>query len=118
MKVVGPSLVSPWMERINAAKTIRDYELILLDMASYRVLDPACGSGNFLYVAYREMRRLEHEVKRRVDERRRGAKADQSSFSYVTTDNFLGIDINPFAIEVAKVTLMMGKKLALSLIHI
>ena len=112
MKVVGPSLVGPWMERINAAKTIRDYELILLDMASYRVLDPACGSGNFLYVAYREMRRLEHEVKRRVDERRRGAKADQSSFSYVTTDNFLGIDINPFAIEVAKVTLMMGKKLA------
>ena len=45
-------------------------------MASYRVLDPACGSGNILYVAYREMRRLEVEVKNRILMRRK-AKKDQ-----------------------------------------
>lgn len=113
MRVVGPSIVDPWRARIEAAGTIGDLERILFDMAAFRVLDPACGSGNFLYVAYREMRRLEDEVLRRIDRRRKSeARKDQTAFSYVTTDNFLGMDINPFAIEVAKVTLMLGKKLA------
>ena len=55
MRVVVPCIVRPWMERIGAARKINDLELILLDTTNYRVLDPACGSGNFLYVAYREM---------------------------------------------------------------
>jgi hypothetical protein len=113
MRVVGPCIVHPWQARIDAAKTINDYERLLLDMASYRVLDPACGSGNFLYVAYREMRRLEAEVKRRIEDRRKSSGlADQAALSYVTTDHFLGLDNNRFAVEVAKVTLMMAKKLA------
>lgn len=111
-KVVFPTIVQPWMERIEAAKVINDYERILLDMANYRVLDPACGSGNFLYVAYREMRRLEAEVKRRLVERTRGGQRAQDALSYVTPDHFLGLDSNPFAVEVAKVTMMMAKKLA------
>jgi hypothetical protein len=113
MKVIGPCIVQPWLNRIDAAKNINELERLLLDMASYRVLDPACGSGNFLYVAYREMRRLEAEVKRRIDERRKSTNlADQAALSYVTTDHFLGLDNNRFAVEVAKVTLMMAKKLA------
>lgn len=117
MKVVGPCIVRPWIDRIEAAKKINDYEQILLDMASYRVLDPACGSGNFLYVAYREMRRLEAETKRRLVERTRGGQRAQDAFSYVTTDHFLGLDNNPYAVEVAKVTLMMAKKLAADELH-
>ena len=112
MRVIVPCIVRPWMERIDAAKRINDLERILLDMANFRVLDPACGSGNFLYVAYREMRRLEAEVKRRIDERRKGGLAAQGALSYVTTDHFLGLDNNLYAVEVAKVTLMMAKKLA------
>jgi restriction-modification enzyme MmeI-like protein len=78
----------------------------------YRVLDPACGSGNFLYVAYREMRRLEHDVHTLIAERRRSGVSEQRSFNYVTPDHFYGIDVNPFAVEMAKVTMMLGKKLA------
>src|SRR5664279_206106 len=82
-------------------------------MYAFRVLDPACGSGNFLYVAYREMRRLEHEALTMIAERRRSADiAAQAAFAYVTPDHFYGIDINPFAVEVAKVTMMLAKKLA------
>ncbi|OKH80883.1 DNA methyltransferase [Mycobacterium sp. ST-F2] len=110
-RVVIPCIVDPWMERIEAAKTIGDLEQIQLAMASYRVLDPACGSGNFLYVAYREMRRLEVEVKNRIAARRR-TKSGQATISYVTPDHFMGIDTNAFAVEVAKVTMMMAKKLA------
>ena len=110
-RVVIPCIVEPWLDQIEAAKTISDLEQIQLAMANFRVLDPACGSGNFLYVAYREMRRLEVEVKNRISDRRRANK-DQSTISYVTPDHFMGIDNNLFAVEVAKVTMMMAKKLA------
>jgi hypothetical protein len=110
-KVVIPCIVDPWTERIETARTIGELERIWLDMASYRVLDPACGSGNFLYVAYREMRRLEAKVKARIAQRRR-ARGGQITISYVTPDHFLGLDNNQFAVEVAKVTMMMAKKLS------
>ncbi|MBA3842884.1 MAG: class I SAM-dependent DNA methyltransferase [Actinobacteria bacterium] len=111
IKVVMPTIVRPWRERIQAARTQADLQKILGDMLSYRVLDPACGSGNFLYVAYREMRRLEHETSTLLAER---TKRDsiQQTLGYVTPDHFYGIDRNPFAVEVAKVTMMMAKKLA------
>jgi hypothetical protein len=113
MRVVGPCIVDPWRQRIDAAKTISDYEQLLLQMLSFRVLDPACGSGNFLYVAYREMRRLEADILERIDERRTSKdKAAQRSLAYVTPDHFYGMDVNSFAVEVAKVTMMLAKKLS------
>jgi type II restriction/modification system DNA methylase subunit YeeA len=58
MKVVRPTIVRPWMERIDAAKTLKDLNALRDELLRFRVLDPACGCGNFLYIAYREMRRL------------------------------------------------------------
>lgn len=110
-RVVGPCIVDPWMARIEAATTIAELEKVRYDLGQFRVLDPACGSGNFLYVAYREMRRLEAEVMNRIQARQR-AKQKQVTISYVTTDHFLGMDNNAFAVEVAKVTMMMAKKLS------
>jgi hypothetical protein len=110
-RVVHPCIVEPWTERIEAAKTIAELEQVRFSMGNFRVLDPACGSGNFLYVAYREMRRLEAEVKNRIQARQK-SKKQQVAISYVTPDHFLGIDNNPFAVEVAKVTMMMAKKLS------
>ena len=112
-KIILPTIVTPWQDRIQAASTIGELEQILLDMSTYRVFDPACGSGNFLYVAYREMRRLEAEVILLIRDRRRSTDlAAQGALSLVTPDHFLGMDINPFAVEVAKVTMMLAKKLA------
>ncbi|BDY26614.1 DNA methyltransferase [Mycolicibacterium mageritense] len=112
-RVVGPCIVDPWMERIEAATTIAELEKVRYDLGQFRVLDPACGSGNFLYVAYREMRRLEAEVLNRIEARQRSkVKQKQVTISYITPDHFLGIDNNAFAVEVAKVTMMMAKKLS------
>jgi hypothetical protein len=117
-QVVLPTIVNPWRERIDKAVTrgsggIAALEKILLDLMSFRVLDPACGSGNFLYVAYREMRRLEAEVHALIADKRRNTNtAAQASLNYVTTDHFFGIDINGFAVEMAKITMMLAKKLA------
>ncbi|MFI2473893.1 DNA methyltransferase [Nocardia xishanensis] len=110
--VVNPCIVEPWTERIEGAKSIAELERIRFDMGSFRVLDPACGSGNFLYVAYREMRRLEAEVLKRIDARRKSIDKAQVAITYVTPDHFLGLDNNRFAVEVAKVTMMMAKKLS------
>ena len=112
-RVVGPTIVEPWRRRLDAAGSIDDLERLLGDMFAFRVLDPACGSGNFLYVAYREMRRLEHEAIDLVGSRRRSRdKAAQQRIAYVTPDHFFGMDINPFAVEIAKVTVLLAKKLA------
>ncbi len=111
--IVGPCIVAPWRARIEQASTVAQLESLLMEMYSFRVLDPACGSGNFLYVAYREMRRLEHEILERIAAKRRSSDiAAQGTLSYVAADHFLGMDINPFAVEMAKVTMMLATKLA------
>ena len=59
------------------------------------------------------MRRLEHEAPAMIADRRRSADiAAQRALAYVTPEHFAGIDRNPFAVEVAKVTMMLAKKLA------
>jgi type II restriction/modification system DNA methylase subunit YeeA len=55
MKIVGPTIFEPWRNEIENATTLGRLNELLNRMHAYRVLDPACGSGNFLYVAYREL---------------------------------------------------------------
>lgn len=113
-KVVLPTIVRPWRERLAAARTDADLLALRQQLQHYRVLDPACGSGNFLYVAYRELKRIELELLARLTKQTR-ARVDESSA--VSAAQFFGIDINPFAVELAKVTLMLAKKLALDERH-
>ena len=107
-KVVGPTIVRPWRERIEAAGTMAELRGLLGELRQYRVLDPACGSGNFLYVAYREMKRLERELLVRL--RDKGEKPERL-VSAIALTQFFGIDKVPFAVELARVTLMLAKEL-------
>lgn len=112
-KIVLPTIVRPWRERINAAETLEELGKVEAEMLSYQVLDPACGSGNFLYVAYRELRRLERQLdEKRQAMSRRGGRREEIRLAFVSTRQFHGIDLRPFAVEVAKVTLMLARKLA------
>ena len=77
-------------------------------LARTRILDPACGCGNFLVIAYRELRRLELEVLRRL------LKAGESSLSLdiaslvrVDVDQFYGIEIEEFPAQIAQVALWL-----------
>lgn len=117
-KVVLPTIVRPWRERINGAKTAKDLLALREDMLHFHVLDPACGSGNFLYVAYREMKRLEVELLEKIHSSfGKQIKGRAGVTSLVSAGQFFGIDLKPFAVELAKVTLMIGKKLALDEAH-
>lgn len=117
MKIVGPTIVEPWREQIDKAKTLTALEALLARIERFRVLDPACGSGNFLYIAYRELKRLEALIYERMGEFK-SVDHSQRPFGFVSSKNFYGLDINPFAVELAKVTMMLAHKLAIDELHI
>ncbi len=113
-QVILPTIIHPWRGRIKSAKTLEELLGLQQELTQFKVLDPACGSGNFLYVAYREMKRLEVELMIKIQEKssdRHPVTTNKSSQIQIT--QFYGIDIKPFALELAKITLMIAKKLAL-----
>ncbi len=113
-KIVQPTIVRPWSERIENVETLDEAASAQNDLLNFVVLDPACGSGNFLYVAYREIKRLErrlHEVEARL-RLDAGLKPAQEAMSYYPLKNIRGIELETFAVALARVTLWMGHKLA------
>jgi hypothetical protein len=118
MKIVGPTIVEPWRKLIEEAGTLRRLNELWQRMHSYTVLDPACGSGNFLYIAYRELKRLEARLFERMTEKSGRLDPSQMMLGFVSARQFYGIDINPFAVELAKVTMMIARKLAIDELNI
>ena len=114
-KVVRPTIIRPWRERIGAASTLKELRSLANELLAFRVLDPACGSGNFLYVAYRELVNLEMEILSKIHTKFAGrARKAVGTTSLVSTKQFYGIDLDPFGVELAKVTLMLAKRVALA----
>jgi hypothetical protein len=70
-------------------------------MARIRVFDPACGSGNFLVIAYKEMRAIEAEINRRRDEV--GLRSE------IPLTNFRGIELRDFPAEIARLALVIAE---------
>ncbi|WP_152052799.1 DNA methyltransferase [Tautonia marina] len=118
MKIVRPTIVEPWREQIEGAKNLKQLADLRYRISTYTVLDPACGSGNFLYIAYRELKRLEARLYERIAELSGKADPTQRMLGLVTAQQFYGLDINPFAVELAKVTMMIARKLAIDELHI
>lgn len=86
-------------EAINTVRTFRD------KLCETRVLDPACGSGNFLYVALEMMKRLEGEVTALLDEL---GEEQRDLFRTIDPHQFLGLELNPWAANVAELVLWIG----------
>jgi hypothetical protein len=118
-KIIYPVIVSPWEKKISEAKTLTDYYKLINELRNFKVLDPACGSGNFLFVAFKEMKRLERTLITLIRENaktKEQAKEFQKFYeagNYVSTKQFYGIDLKPYAVELAKVTLMVAKELTI-----
>ncbi len=129
-KIVDPVIVQPWKEKIDAVMdnhtaktkdiTIANLYELHKELTNYKVLDPACGSGNFLFIAYKELKLLEREILKYIKtlsiERGSTEKLIQHKLKngLVSTKQFYGIDLNPFAIEIARVTLMIAKELSIT----
>ncbi|TCV80218.1 class I SAM-dependent DNA methyltransferase [Sulfurirhabdus autotrophica] len=74
-------------------------------LKNFRVLDPACGSGNFLYLALRTLKDLEHKANLEAEV----LGLQRQAFIEVSPENVLGIELNPYAAELARVTVWIGE---------
>jgi hypothetical protein len=87
---------------------LREIEDFLKELSRVRVLDPACGTGNFLYVALREMKQLEGEVLRQLqDIAGEDALAKVADIS-IKPDQFSGLEENRRAVQIAELVLWIG----------
>ena len=116
LKVLNPLFLDDLRAKLEeAGDNARKLLNLRQRIARIRVFDPACGSGNFLVIAYKEMRAIEAEINRRRRE------ADRRSEIPLT--NFRGIEIRHFSAEIARLALIiaeyqcdvlyLGQKLAL-----
>lgn len=118
-RIVEPTIVRPWRQRIDAAAAASRESTDKLfalrrELMKFKVLDPACGSGNFLYVAFRELARLDLRILTHLRENMPKEFLERARpFSVISPKQFYGLDIDPFGVELAKVTLMIAKKLAI-----
>lgn len=87
----------------------RDLQKFLKDLRSKHFLDPACGCGNFLIIAYREMRQLELDVliEIRKEVAGGGQLFDPGTLSEVNVDQFYGIEVDEFPARIAETAMWM-----------
>ena len=129
MRIVEPVVVRPWLatwealkteiagrlERAGAARSKaartqqrgqaeRRLRAFLERLREFTVLDPACGSGNFLYLALHALKDLEHRVQLEAE-----AMGLQRAFPVVGPANVRGIEINAYAAELARVSVWIGE---------
>lgn len=102
LKVLNPLFLDDLQEKLEAAG-VNGRKLLNLRnrMARIRVFDPACGSGNFLVIAYKQMRAIEAEINSRRGEGER--KSD------IPISNFRGIEIADFPAEIARLALVIAE---------
>ncbi|MFW5397915.1 MAG: hypothetical protein XXXNARYT_003643 [Candidatus Accumulibacter regalis] len=117
LKVLNPLFLDDLRARLDeAGNNPRTLLNLRKRMAKIRVFDPACGSGNFLVIAYKEMRAIEAEINKR--------RGESDRASEVPLTNFRGIELRDFPAEVARLALVIaeyqcdvlyrGQKLALA----
>ncbi|WP_447952536.1 class I SAM-dependent DNA methyltransferase [Sphingopyxis chilensis] len=106
-KRTAERLLSP-AERGRATRAIGDaaavHSAFIERLADFRVLDPACGSGNFLYVALKALKDIEHRANLDAE-----ALGLPRGFPRTGPENVLGIELNPYAAELARVSVWIGE---------
>ncbi len=114
MKLIGPVVLQPlrdeWtalkadIARLKPAKRRARYLKFRDRLGRIRVLDPACGSGNFLYLALYHLKNFDLEVSREGEALGLGSDGQR-----VGPEAVMGIEINPYAAELARVTIWIGE---------
>ena len=129
MAIVEPVIRRPWLAewemakaeiaaclaKADAAKSLaaktrqrgqadRLLQKFLERLRKFTVLDPACGSGNFLYLALHALKDIEHQVQLEAE-----AMGFQRAFPMIGPANVKGIEVNPYAAELARVSVWIGE---------
>jgi type II restriction/modification system DNA methylase subunit YeeA len=121
MKIVGPVVVEPWLrvweeEKVALGKSLtgakkkiskiaqQRFNRFLERLRAFTVLDPACGSGNFLYLALRALKDIEKRVLVEGEALGLGRQ-----FPGVGPKSVMGIELNAYAAELARITIWIGE---------
>lgn len=109
LKTIEPLFLDALKDELDAGHdSVRKLEALLDRISTIKVFDPACGSGNFLVIAYKELRKLEHallESLAELDPKHQVLFAE----SRISIESFYGIEIDDFAVEVAILSLWIAK---------
>lgn len=117
LKVLNPLFLDDLRAQLEEADNSKIKLLNLRKrITRIRVFDPACGSGNFLVIAYKQMREIEAEINKR--------RGEEGKLSEIPLTNFRGIELRDFSAEIARLALIIaeyqcdvlycGQKLALA----
>ena len=102
LKVLNPLFLDDLRTKLDeAGDNARKLLNLRNRMARIRVFDPACGSGNFLVIAYKEMREIEAEINRR--------RGETGRHSEIPLTNFRGIELRHFSAEIARLALIIAE---------
>jgi hypothetical protein len=129
MRLVGPTIVEPlleewaeikskiahYLERMEAVRSVSatkknrlaaeaELQRFLEKLRNFRVLDPACGSGNFLYLALQSLKDIEHRINIEAE-----ALGLQRNAPMIGPEVVKGIELNAYAAELARVTVWIGE---------
>jgi len=97
-----------WVQQRKPDQALQELRTFHHRLCSLRVLDPACGSGNFLYVTMEHLKRLEGEVLNLIRDLSGGQGALETGGLAVDPHQFLGLELNPRAAAIAEMVLWIG----------
>jgi hypothetical protein len=101
MKVIEPLFLNDFYEEFEASKgNQKRLKQLLNRIWNAKFFDPACGSGNFLIITYKELRKLEMKIFKELNE---------IAFSNISLNQFYGIELDDFAHEVAILSLWLAE---------
>jgi type II restriction/modification system DNA methylase subunit YeeA len=104
MKVIQPLFLDDLREELDKSRnSVKLLQTLLMRLQRIRIFDPACGSGNFLIIAYKELRLLEIDIFKALDELGNPAMY----MSGIQLNQFYGIEIDDFAHEIAILSLWL-----------
>ena len=107
MKVIQPLFLDKLHTELEKTRgNEKKLKSLLLRLQNLRIFDPACGSGNFLIIAYKELRKLEMEI---IDALNAIGKQDVMYYSGISLTQFYGIEIDDFAHEIATLSLWLAE---------
>lgn len=107
MKVIQPLFLDALYAELEKAKgNEKKLKALLVRLQNLSIFDPACGSGNFLIIAYKELRRLEMQI---IDALNAASQQTVMYYSGIKLSQFYGIEIDDFACEIATLSLWLAE---------
>ncbi|MEG0900188.1 MAG: DNA methyltransferase [Oscillospiraceae bacterium] len=107
LKVIRPLFLDALYEEFAESKdSVKKLNRLLLRLSKIKFFDPACGSGNFLIIAYKELRKLELQIWEQLKVLQ---GTETLPFSNIQLTQFYGIEIDEFAQETATLSLWLAE---------